>query len=121
MTVTKINTESENLEKAHSEAVARAKENMPSEENIATMCAAFKVLGEPSRMRILLALMEGEMCVYHIAEAAGGNQSAVSHQLRILKDNKIVKSRREGKNILYSVADEHIAKMIEMSKMHLHC
>ena len=61
------------------------------------------------------------MCVYHIAEATGGKQSAVSHQLRVLKDNKIVKSRRDGKNILYSVADEHVAKIIEMSKIHLHC
>ncbi len=119
--ICKAGAESEIVERQHAAAVARAKRNIPSEEQVETMCGAFKVIGEPSRMRILLALMEGEMCVYHIAEAAGGNQSAVSHQLRVLKDNKIVKSRRDGKNILYSIADEHVAKIIEMSKLHLQC
>ena len=89
--------------------------------DVARMCAAFKAIGEPSRMKILLALMEGEMCVYHIAHAVDGLQSNVSHQLRLLKDAKIIRSRREGKNILYSIADEHIASIILMSKAHLHC
>ena len=57
----------------------------------------------------------------HIVDAVGGNQSAVSHQLKTLKDNKIVKSRREGKKILYSVSDEHIMNMIELAKQHLDC
>ena len=105
----------------HEEAVGRVRASMPSEEDIASMCAAFKVLGEPSRMKIILALMEGEMCVYHIAEAVEGQQSAVSHQLRILRDNRIIKARRVGKNILYSVADGHVAKIIEMSREHLSC
>ena len=99
----------------HTMLAGRARKNMPAEEAIAQMCAAFKVIGEPSRMKILLALMEGEMCVYHIAEAVEGNQSNVSHQLRILR------SRREGKNILYSIADEHIASIVLMSKAHVHC
>ena len=113
--------DSDLLGREHEASVARAINNMPGPESVEEMCASFRVIGEPSRMRILLALMEGEMCVYHIAEATGGKQSAVSHQLRVLKDNKIVKSRRDGKNILYSVADEHVAKIIEMSKIHLHC
>ena len=106
---------------AHEKSVENVRRNMPAEEDIATMCAAFKVLGEPSRMKIILALMEGEMCVYHIAEAVEGQQSAVSHQLRILRDNRIIKSRRDGKDILYSVADEHVADIIEMSREHLSC
>ena len=84
----------------HEASVQKVRCSMPSEEDVATMCAAFKALGEPSRMKILLALAEGEMCVYHIAEAVEGQQSAVSHQLRILRDSRIIKSRRDGKNIL---------------------
>ena len=103
----------------HEASVQKVRCSMPSEEDVATMCAAFKALGEPSRMKILLALAEGEMCVYHIAEE--GQQSAVSHQLRILRDSRIIKSRRDGKNILYSLADEHVAKIIEMSREHLSC
>ena len=105
----------------HEMLAVRAKKAMPKEEDVAQMCAAFKASGEPSRMKILLALMEGEMCVYHIAHAVDGLQSNVSHQLRLLKDAKIIRSRREGKNILYSIADEHIASIILMSKAHLHC
>ena len=105
----------------HEMLAVRAKKAMPKEEDGAQMCAAFKAIGEPSRMKILLALMEGEMCVYHIAHAVDGLQSNVSHQLRLLKDAKIIRSRREGKNILYPIADEHIASIILMSKAHLHC
>ena len=105
----------------HDMLALRAKKQMPAEEDLARMCAAFKAIGEPSRMKILLALMEGEMCVYHITRAVEGLQSNVSHQLRLLKDAKIIRSRREGKNILYSIADEHIASIILMSKAHLHC
>ena len=103
----------------HEASVQKVRCSMPSEEDVATMCAAFKALGEPSRMKILLALAEGEMCVYHMA--VEGQQSAVSHQLRILRDSRIIKSRRDGKNILYSLADEHVAKIIEMSREHLSC
>ena len=105
----------------HEERVRRAKEKMPSEENIQTVSNIFKGIGEPSRMKIVLALLEGEMCVYHIVEACGGTQSAVSHRLRVLKDNRVVKARRDGQNILYSIADEHIVKIVEACKEHLNC
>ncbi len=105
----------------HALLAERARRGMPAEEQIESMCAAFKVLGEPSRMKILLALLGGELCVYHIAEAVGGNQSNVSHQLRILKDARIVRSRRAGKNILYSVADEHVTAIVLMSRAHAEC
>jgi ArsR family transcriptional regulator len=94
---------------------------MPDDDGIATMATRFKCLSEPSRLKILWALADGELCVDHIVEAVGGNQSAVSHQLRLLKDNRIIKCRRDGKNMLYSVSDDHIMMMIKVAKEHLNC
>lgn len=90
-------------------------------ESLQTLCDIFRMLGEPSRMKILMALMEGEACVYHIVKKCGGQQSAVSHQLRILKDNKIVKARRDGQNILYSFADGHVEELIKIGLTHVNC
>ena len=72
----------------------------------------FSLLGEPARMKIVLALMEGELCVYHICDITGGKQSATSQHLRKLKDNHIVKSRKEANQVLYSLADDHIISII---------
>ena len=76
---------------------------------------------ESSRLKIVLALMHGECCVYHLVEAVGGTQSGVSHQLRVLKDNKIVKSRRAGQSVFYSIADAHIMEMVEVAIAHTAC
>lgn len=108
-------------EELHEERLKRALAKMPSDENIAEMGERFKAISEPSRLKILLALSDGELCVEHIARVAGGNQSAVSHQLKTLKDNRIVKSRRDGKKMLYSVSDWHVMAMIELAKEHLGC
>lgn len=108
-------------ESAHQALVKKAKENMPSVEYISVMCEMLKILGEPSRMKIVQALMQGEMCVLHIVQAVDGNQSAVSQQLRILKNGKLIKSRRDGKNVLYSIADEHVLKIVKMSMEHARC
>ena len=108
-------------EREHGARVAEIKESMLADEKISDLCARFKVISEPSRLKILLALEGGELCVDHITEAVGGNQSAVSHQLKILKDNKIIKSRRNGKNVLYSVSDWHVLTMINVAKEHLNC
>ena len=105
----------------HEERVKNALSAMPDEGQIAEMAARFKAISEPSRLKILLALSCGELCVEHITQAVGGNQSAVSHQLKTLKDNKIVKARRNGKQIMYSVADGHIMAMIAVAKEHLDC
>lgn len=94
---------------------------MPSEDGIAEMAARFKAVSEPSRLKILFALSCGELCVEHITQAVGGNQSAVSHQLKILKDNKILKCRRDGKQVIYSVSDGHVMTMINAAKEHLDC
>lgn len=105
----------------HEARIKAALESMPTDGDIDVMCARFKAISEPSRLKILLALEGGELCVDHIVEAVGGNQSAVSHQLKTLKDNRIVKCRRYGKKILYSISDGHIMAMIELSKEHLNC
>lgn len=105
----------------HEERIKAALEGMPTDGDIDEMCARFKAISEPSRLKILLALHGGELCVDHIVEAVGGNQSAVSHQLKTLKDNKIVKCRRFGKKMLYSVSDWHVMTIIELSKEHLNC
>ncbi len=108
-------------EEEHAYAAARAKCNMPSDDDIAALAAAFKAISEPSRLKILFALRQGEMCVYHIVDAVGGTQSAVSHQLRILRDNRVIKARRDGQNIVYSLADAHVVAVLELACRHLNC
>lgn len=105
----------------HEALVKKAKENMPTAEYLSIMCEMLKILGEPSRMKIVMSLMQGEMCVLHIVEAVDGNQSAVSQQLKVLRNGGLIKSRREGKNILYSIADEHVFEIVKMSVEHARC
>ena len=105
----------------HEERMRCALESMPGEDDLAELAARFKAISEPSRLKILLALSCGELCVEHLTQAVGGNQSAVSHQLKTLKDNKIVKCKRNGKQVIYSVSDEHILTMINVAKEHLNC
>ena len=108
------------VEHEHHEIIVEiAKTEMYEASCILDICNILKVLGEPSRLKIVLALSKGEMCVYHIVEAVRSNQSAVSHQLRVLKDNNIVKSRREGQSIVYSLKDEHIMQIISLVKIHV--
>ncbi|MGN0822807.1 MAG: ArsR/SmtB family transcription factor [Candidatus Gallimonas sp.] len=110
-----------NHENEHHLAAERAKATMPQEESIAQVCAAFKAISEPSRLKILLALRQGEMCVYHIVEAVGGTQSAVSHQLRILRDNRMIRARRDGQNVVYALADGHVRELLDTANEHLRC
>ncbi len=105
----------------HEKAVVKAKENRLGAEDMDRVCAVFRMLAEPSRMKLVLALMEGEMCVYHLAEVAGASISAVSHQLKLLREQKIVKTTRLGKQIEYSLADEHVVKIVQMALCHLTC
>ena len=111
--------ENERLE--HEERVRLATERMPSHEQVEEIALGFKAISEPSRLKILFALSCGELCVEHITQAVGGNQSAVSHQLKALRDRKIIKSRRQGKQIIYSIADGHVLTMITVAKEHLNC
>ena len=101
----------------HADLVSRVQ--MLDEEELADLAELFKVFGDSTRIKILYALFEEELCVCDIAEVLNMTISAVSHQLRILKQNKLVKNRREGKSIFYSLDDDHVKKIIAMGKEHI--
>ena len=92
---------------------------MPVEEEIYDVAELFKVLGDQTRVKILFTLIKDEMCVCDIAQLLGMTQSAISHQLRVLKANKLVKFRRDGKTVFYSLADNHVRTIIDMGMEHL--
>ena len=92
---------------------------MPDEEELYDLADLFKVFADSTRIRILFVLFESEVCVCDLAKALNMTQSAVSHQLRILKQNKLVKNRREGKSIFYSLADDHVRTIISMGREHI--
>lgn len=108
-------------EKKHLLSAQRAKEGILATADVEQICRIFRMLSDPTRMKIVLALLEGEMCVYHLAEVCDATVSGVSHQLRILRDNKVVKAKRYGKNVEYSIADEHVHKIVEMGIQHSSC
>ena len=94
-------------------------ETMPEETELYDLAELFKVFGDSTRIRILFVLFEAEVCVCDLAQALNMTQSAISHQLRILKQNKLVKSRREGKSIFYSLADGHVRTIIAQGREHI--
>lgn len=94
-------------------------EKMPREEELYNLAELFKVFGDSTRIRILFVLFEAEVCVCDLAETLHMTQSAISHQLRILKQNKLVKSRREGKSVFYSLADGHVRTIIAQGLEHI--
>lgn len=89
------------------------------EEELIEMAELFKVFGDSTRIKILCALFEGEKCVQDITEATGASQSAVSHQLRILKQARLVRNRRQGKQMCYTLADDHVKTILGMAREHL--
>ena len=89
------------------------------EDELIEMAELFKMFGDSTRIKILCLLIEGEKCVHEITDAAGSSQSAVSHQLRLLKQARLVRSRRNGKQIFYSLADDHVKTILGMAKEHL--
>lgn len=95
------------------------KEKLPEEETLYNLAELFKVFGDSTRIRILFVLFEAEVCVCDLAQALNMTQSAISHQLRILKQNKLVKNRREGKSIFYSLADDHVRTIIAQGLDHI--
>lgn len=103
----------------HEALVKIVNEKMPEEEELYNLAELFKVFGDSTRIRILFVLFEAEVCVCDIANALNVTQSAISHQLRILKQNKLVKNRREGKSIFYSLADEHVRTIIAQGLDHV--
>ncbi len=92
---------------------------MPTEEQLYDLAELFKVFGDSTRIRILYELFDKEMCVGDIAGALNMTQSAISHQLRVLKQSRLVKFRREGKTVFYSLDDDHVRSVIEMGLEHV--
>ena len=104
---------------AHEEIVERVRGQLPGEDTLYDLTELFRIFGDSTRVRILYVLFEAEMCVCDIAALLGLTQSAVSHQLRALKNVRLVKSRREGKTVFYSLADDHVRKIIAQGMEHV--
>lgn len=104
---------------AHEELVEQVLQNQPEDEYLYDLAELFRVFGDSTRIKILYALFESELCVSDIAQILNLNQSAVSHQLRILKDAKLVKFKRSGKSIFYSLDDDHVRTILSMGMDHV--
>lgn len=104
---------------AHEDVVRRVLESQPAEEVLYDLAELFKVFGDSTRIRILYALIESELCVGDIAQMLNLGQSAVSHQLKLLKDAKLVKFRRDGKVIFYALNDDHVRTILNMGMEHI--
>ena len=103
----------------HPELILKVNALMPREEELYDLAELFKVFGDSTRIRILYVLFESELCVCDLSEILRMTQSAVSHQLKILKNARLVKSRREGKQVFYSLADDHVRTMIDQGREHI--
>ena len=103
----------------HTDLLEKVRAGLPDEDELYDLAELFKVFGDSTRIRILFVLFEAEVCVCDLAETLHMTQSAISHQLRILKQNKLVKSRREGKSIFYSLADDHVRSIIAQGREHI--
>lgn len=103
----------------HDDVVKKLMNDMPPDEQLYDLAELFKVFGDTTRIRILYALFEAELCVCDIAQLLSLTQTAVSHQLRVLKMNKLVSARRDGKNIFYSLSDDHVRSIIGQGMEHI--
>ena len=103
----------------HPEILDAVRLKMPDEDTLYNLTELFHIFGDSTRMRILYVLFASEMCVCDIAALLGITQSAISHQLRLLKSARLVKSRREGKTVFYSLADDHVKTIIDQGLEHV--
>ena len=103
----------------HQEIVDRVNREMPAEETLFDLAELFKIFGDSTRIKILYVLFESEMCVCDIAQMLRMTQSAISHQLAVLKKSKLVKYRREGKTVFYSLSDGHVRTIIDQGMEHV--
>ncbi|MBP5267288.1 MAG: winged helix-turn-helix transcriptional regulator [Ruminococcus sp.] len=101
------------------EDIDRLERETPSDEELYDLAELYKVFGDSTRVRILYALLESEMCVGDMAQLLGLTPTACSHQLRVLKNNKLVRFRREGKIMFYSLADEHVRSILALGMEHI--
>ena len=103
----------------HEDAVEQVLSEMPDDETLYDLAELFKVFGDSTRIKILYALFEAELCVCDISKLLGLTQSAVSHQLRVLKNSRLVKFRKDGKTVFYSLDDDHVRRMIAQGMEHI--
>ena len=103
----------------HEEVVSKSKNDMPEEEMLYDLAELFKVFGDTTRIKILYALFSSEMCVCDIANLLNMTQSAISHQLRVLKQARLVKFRKEGKTVYYSLDDIHVSQIFDCGLHHI--
>ncbi len=103
----------------HIELTSKINRELPSDDELYDLAELFKVFGDSTRIKILFALFEQEMCVCDIADTLNMTQSAISHQLRILKQSKLVGNRREGKSVIYFLADDHVRTIIDQGINHI--
>ena len=115
----RYNVECCDLISTHPDVVARVRRQMPGEDTLYDLAELFRIFGDSTRIRILYVLFEEEMCVCDIAQLLGMTQSAISHQLRALKNARLVKSRREGKVVFYSLSDDHVKTIINQGMSHV--
>jgi len=107
------------MEHNHDGILEKVRQDLPTDELLSDLSDLFKIFGDTTRCKILFALFESEMCVCAIAELLGMTQSAISHQLRILKDADLVGKRRDGKTIYYHLSDDHVRTIIAQGFEHL--
>lgn len=103
----------------HKDLVQKVNSRMPDEDELYDLAELFKIFGDSTRIRILFVLFQSELCVCDLAETLSMTQSAISHQLKILKQAKLVSSRREGKSVIYSLADDHVRTIIDQGREHI--
>lgn len=103
----------------HPDTIEQVRSLLPPDEMLYDLAELFKIFGDSTRIKILYALYESELCVCDIAKLMDVSQSAVSHQLRVLKNSKLVKFRREGKTVYYSLADDHVTRILSQGMEHI--
>jgi ArsR family transcriptional regulator len=113
------NAETCNVSAIHEDIVTEVAQRMPNQERVQSLAALFKAFGDGTRLSILWALCESEMCVCDICALLNLKQSAVSHQLNKLKMSRVIKNRREGKVVFYSLADDHVRQILAMGMEHI--
>lgn len=117
--IDKINDEKCEVTLIHEDNVKKAINELPDDELIADLSDMFKIFGDQTRVKILMALESGELCVCDIAAVMNMSQSAISHQLRVLKQSNIVKTRRQGKVVYYSISDDHVKEIFDIAIVHV--
>ncbi len=103
----------------HRDVTKKALDGLPEDDRLIDLAELFKIFGDSTRVKILYLLLEAEMCVCDIADSLNMTVSAISHQLRILKSASLVKFRREGKTVFYSLADEHVGQILSIGLEHV--